>query len=73
VPKPDYAVKDLRNLPLAERAPQGKMNGKLQQCDRYASGADEKWSHRKAILFVAASSTVFWASIILLLHLTSVG
>jgi hypothetical protein len=49
------------------------MNGKLERWDMYASGADEKWSHRKALLFVAASSAVFWASIILLLRLTSFG
>ena len=49
------------------------MNGKLQQWDVYAQRTDDKWSHRKAILFVAASSTLFWASIILLLRLTSIG
>jgi hypothetical protein len=49
------------------------MNGKLEQRDVHASGADEKWSHRKALFFVSASSTVFWASIILLLRLTSFG
>jgi hypothetical protein len=53
--------------------PQGKMNGKLEQFDTYASGADEKWSHRKALFFVAASSAVIWASIVLLLRLTSFG
>jgi hypothetical protein len=49
------------------------MNGELEQWDMHASGADEKWSHRKALSFVAASSAVFWASIILLLRLTSFG
>ncbi|HUE65003.1 MAG TPA: hypothetical protein VMO78_11575 [Rhizomicrobium sp.] len=49
------------------------MDGKLQQWDVYAPAADGKWSHRKAILFVAASSVLFWASIILLLRLTSFG
>ena len=47
------------------------MNSKLRHWDIFASGDDEKWSHRKAILFVVASSTVFWASIILLLRLAS--
>jgi hypothetical protein len=49
------------------------MNGKLEQSDRYALGADEKWSHRKALFLVVASSTALWASIILLLRLTSFG
>jgi hypothetical protein len=49
------------------------MNGKLQKWDAYTPGTDDKWSPRKAILFVAGSSTVFWASIILLLRLTSLG
>jgi hypothetical protein len=57
----------------AECAAEGKMNGKLEQWDMYASGTDEKWSHRKALFFVAASSAVFWASIILLLRLTPFG
>ncbi|HEY1876628.1 MAG TPA: hypothetical protein VGG66_04125 [Rhizomicrobium sp.] len=49
------------------------MNGKLEHWDMRASGADEKWSRRKALFFVSASSTVFWASVILLLRLTSFG
>ncbi len=49
------------------------MNGKLQQWDGCAPRTDEKWSHRKAILFVAGASTLFWASVILLLRLTSLG
>jgi len=49
------------------------MNGKLERCDMHASRADEKWSHRKALFFVAASSAAFWASIILLLRLKSFG
>jgi hypothetical protein len=50
------------------------MNGKLQHWDVYAprSGNDnEKWSYRKALLFMAVASVASWASIILLLYLAS--
>ena len=30
--------------------------------------ADQKWSYRKALLFVSASSIAFWAGILLLLR-----
>ncbi len=49
------------------------MNGELQHWDVYAprtGHSSEKWSYRKALLFMAAASVASWASIILLLHLT---
>lgn len=50
------------------------MNGKLQHWDIYAprTGNDnEKWSYRKALLFLGVASVASWSGIILLLHLTS--
>jgi len=49
------------------------MNGRLQQwdvCALHAAPADEKWSYRKSLVFVVASSSACWAGILLLLYLT---
>jgi hypothetical protein len=50
------------------------MNGRLQQwdiCALHATPAGEKWSYRKSLVFLLASSSACWAGVILLLRLTS--
>jgi hypothetical protein len=46
------------------------MNDNLQHLETRASRgrANHKWSYRKALFFVSASSIAFWAGILLLLR-----
>lgn len=52
------------------------MYGQLHQwdiCALHAANDNEAWSQRKSIVFLAASSSLVWATILLLLRLTTLS